>query len=729
MQTPLPLTRDLVLIGGGHAHALVLRMWGMKPVAGVRLTLINPGPTAPYSGMLPGHIAGHYAREELDIDLVRLARFANARLILAPATDIDPAARTVTVEGRGPIRYDVASIDVGIHAEMPDLPGFSQHATGAKPLDVFAARWRAFRRDAADGKTPAEVAVIGGGVAGVELSLAMAHALTRDTGQRPAVTVIEAGPSITGRNKPARKILARAMHRLGVTARTSVTATRVTDDAVHLSDGTTVPSRFTVTAAGAHAHSWLAEAALPVTEDGFVEVAPDLRVRHHDDLFAVGDCAHLGHAPRPKAGVFAVRAAPVLFDNLRAVLTGGRTRAFRPQKDYLKLVSLGEKSALAEKWGVSLAAPLLWRWKDRIDRGFMDRFRNLPEMPQAALPPAPALGVVEEIGGAAQPLCGGCGSKVAPGALAEALATLPRSTREDVRSGPGDDAAILRTGDATQVLTTDHLRAFTSDWALMARITAIHALGDIWAMGARPQAALVSVTLPRMSPALQSRTLDEILREAGEVFDAVGAAIVGGHSTMGTEMTIGFTLTGLCPRPPITNMGAKPGDALILTRPIGSGTILAGEMQGRADGRDVTAMLQIMSHLQGDAAEILQDAHAMTDVTGFGLAGHLMAICRASRVSAEIDPEAVPVYDGALALADSGVKSTIWAANQAAAPVVGASGALGALLHDPQTAGGLLAAVDAMDADGFVARLRSCGHRAARIGRITEGAPSLTVAP
>jgi len=126
MDMPLPLTRDLVLIGGGHAHALVLRMWAMQPVAGTRVTLINPGPTAPYSGMLPGHIAGHYTREALDIDLVKLARFAGARLILGEANRVDPVAKTVTLAGRGEIGYDVASIDVGIHTEMPGLPGFAE---------------------------------------------------------------------------------------------------------------------------------------------------------------------------------------------------------------------------------------------------------------------------------------------------------------------------------------------------------------------------------------------------------------------------------------------------------------------------------------------------------------------------------------------------------------------------------------------------------------------------
>ena len=137
----LPLTRDLVLVGGGHAHALVLRMWAMDPLPGVRLTLIDPQPAAAYSGMLPGFVAGHYSRDDLDIDLVKLARFAGARLILGRATRIDPVAKTVHVQGRPPIAFDVASVDIGITSTMPQLPGFADHGVPAKPLGVFAARW------------------------------------------------------------------------------------------------------------------------------------------------------------------------------------------------------------------------------------------------------------------------------------------------------------------------------------------------------------------------------------------------------------------------------------------------------------------------------------------------------------------------------------------------------------------------------------------------------------
>ena len=727
MQTQTPLTRDLVLIGGGHTHALVLRRWGMAPLPGARLTLINPGPTAPYSGMLPGHIAGHYTRRELDIDLVRLARFAGARLVLAHATGIDPQARCITTDNGREIGYDLASVDVGITGRMPGLPGFTEHAIPAKPLDDYAQAWRDFLARLDAGKVAPQVAVIGAGVAGVELSMAMAHAM-RARGADPRVTLIERGPGLTGVPPRAEARLRRALDANGVTLMTGARVTRVTEGGVELAGGDPVPAAFVVGTAGAFAHGWLAQTPLPL-EDGFIRVDRFLRVEGHDSLYAVGDCAHLTHAPRPKAGVFAVRAAPVLYQNLRAALTGRAPRRFRPQGDYLKLVSLGGKSAMAEKWGRPVAGPLLWRWKNRIDQGFMESFRRLPRMDTPAQP-APLTAPADDAG-TGQPLCAGCGAKVGAERLAGALAALPAPGRADVLSRPGDDAAILDIGGGRrQVITTDHLRALTDDAWLMARIAAVHALGDIWAMGAAPQAALASVTLPRMSGPLQSRSMAEITQAAAEIFAAEGAEVVGGHSTMGAEMVLGFTVTGLCAGAPITIAGARPGDALILTRPIGSGTLLAAAMADAADGRHIAALLDRMARPQGDAARLLAGAaHAMTDVTGFGLAGHLWAMARASGVAAEIDADAVPLYDGALQMAQAGHRSTLYPDNAAAAPVAGATGARAALLHDPQTAGGLLAAVPADDAPRLLAALHAAGTRdAARIGTVTAGPPALTCA-
>lgn len=713
MQPTLPLTRDIVLVGGGHTHALVLRKWGMNPLPGARLTVINPGPTAPYSGMLPGFVAGHYDRRDLDIDLVQLARFAGARVVVGRAEALDPVARTVTVPGRPPIAYDVASVDIGITSEMPDLPGFADHAIPAKPLGPFAAKWDAFRK--ADGS--ARVAVIGGGVAGAELAMAMAHAL-KSRGREAQVHLIDRGEIVEEFNAAARAQMLKALAANGVTPVEGAAVTGITETAVLLEDGREIASEFTTGAAGARPQGWLAETGLE-THRGFLTVGPTLQTSD-SHVFAVGDCAHLGWNPRPKAGVYAVREAPVLFDNLRAAATGRRMRSYRPQKDYLKLVSLGGKRAMAEKFGTAQSGKLLWRWKDRIDRKFMDQFRDLEPMGLPELPVEVAEGVRETLGD--KPMCAGCGAKVGRGALRAALAGLPAPTRDDIASLPGDDAAILITGGARQVLTTDHLRAVTEDPVLMTRIAAHHALGDIWAMGATPQAATATIILPRMSAELQERTLAEITAAAQEVLHEAGAALVGGHTSQGDELTLGFSITGLCAADPITLAGAQPGDMLILTKPIGSGTILAAEMLARAHGDDVLACLDLMGQSQGRAAAILRDAHAMTDITGFGLAGHLSGICEASGVGAELRLSDIPLMAGAEALAEAGIRSTLYADNVAgAAAVTVPTGARGALMFDPQTAGGLLAAVPGDAAEARVGALRAAGYAAATIGKVVGG--------
>lgn len=718
--SPAPLTRDLVLIGGGHAHALVLRKWGMAPLPGARLTVINPGPTAPYTGMLPGHVAGHYDRDTLEIDLVRLCQFAGARLILSHATDINRSDHMISVEGRTAIAYDTASIDIGITAQM-DMPGFTDHAVGAKPLDIYASRWRDFVAAVKSGAAKPQVAIIGAGVAGCELSMAMAYSL-KQAGVTPSVTVIEAGDSISGLGNKARKQMLYRMQQAGVALCFNSHIQCVTATHVVLENQKTIAASLTVGAAGAFPHKWLLKTDLPLI-DGFIETTPDLRVNGDPDLFAVGDCAAMPFAPRPKAGVFAVRAADVLHHNLRATLTGRPLRAFKPQKNYLKLISLGGKSALAEKFGFAFSSPLLWRWKDHIDRKFMEKLNTLPSMPVLAIPGEIALGAREIMQD--KPLCGGCGAKVGGSILSAVLPSIRSIPGPDVIQGAGDDAAILRQpGGGFQVLSTDHLRAIVQDPFEMARIAAVHALGDVWAMGAHPQSALSSIILPRMSPALQRRTLREITDAAQEIFLDSGAALIGGHTTMGAELTIGFTVTGTRQSMPITVAGAKSGDVLLLTRPIGSGVLMAASMMGLAQGRDVATVLATMQLPQTRQAAILQNAHAMTDVTGFGLAGHVQAICTASRLRAEIRGGDVPFFQGARKLSDSGIGSSLLQSNIEYAPSTGISDPL---LFDPQTAGGLLAALPPNAAKDAIDALAKEGLRGWVIGNLQEGSGPIQI--
>jgi len=712
-QPTLPLSQDLVLIGGGHTHALVLRQWAMRPLPGARLTLINPGPTAPYSGMLPGFVAGHYSRDQLDIDLVRLTGAANARLIIGAATGIDPASGSVRIDTHPAVGFDSCSVDIGITSDMPSLPGFAEYAVPAKPLGPFAARWEAFR--AASG--PTRVAVIGGGVAGSELAMAMAHALR---GRPATIHLIDNSTILSTLTAKSAQRLRDAMRSLEVVLHENVRVTHLSENTVHLDGARSIQADFITGTAGARPYPWLAESGLE-THDGFLVVNEKLRTSDKR-IFAVGDCAYMAHAPRPKAGVYAVRQAPVLFHNLTSALSSGALKSYKPQKDYLKLISLGEKSALGDRFGVNFAGPWVWRWKDSIDRKFMARFDTLPRMQTPPLPYPRAKGSTAALG--PKPLCGGCGAKLGRDALAQAVSTLPPSHRGDIVSLPGDDAAVLTTGGARQVFTTDHLRSFWADPAVMARIAAHHALGDVWAMGADPQAATLSITLPRLSDRLGQRSMTEILTAADQVLREAGAAIVGGHSSIGDELTIGLAVTGLCTRDPITLGGAKDAAALILTKPIGTGVLMAAAMSGTARGAHVAAALEAMQQGQMAASHILREtAEAMTDVTGFGLAGHVQNICTASGLSARLTLDAIPLLTGALDLSGRGEHSSLYTNNRAGFSNIPDTPKT-RLLFDPQTGGGLVAAVPEARADETLANLRDAGYPdATRIGYLHSGSP------
>nr|WP_050524283.1 selenide, water dikinase SelD [Pseudorhodobacter wandonensis] len=722
-----PQTQDLVLIGGGHAHALVLRKWGMAPQPGTRITVINPGPVAPYTGMLPGHIAGHYTRAEMMIDLVRLGRFADAKVVLGRATGLDRDNQQVILQDGRRLRYDVASIDIGIASNLPNLTGFDDHATSAKPLGGYAEAWDAFVKTAPQAPN---LVIIGAGVGGAELAMASAHRL-QASGRKPNITLLEreslALPHIgTG----ARAALMAQLAHYNVTLLTDSEPAAVTANSVTLTNGQTLPSNFTLSVAGAQPQAWLQTTGLNLHQ-GFITISPSLQ-SSDPRVFAAGDCAHMGFAPRPKAGVFAVRQAPILYHNLRAALSGAAMRTYAPQRDYLKLISTGRKRAVADKLGLRLEGAWLWQWKDHIDRKFMAKFADYPAMPAPKLPRGAALGLADALGD--KPLCGGCGAKLGGASLTAALQALPKPARADVLYGPGDDAGVLALGQGVQVLTTDHLRSFTNDAGLMARITAIHALGDIWAMGAQPQSALSQITLPRLGPNQQAETMAEILAAAASVFTAAGADILGGHSSIGAELTIGFSLTGLAQKP-ISKSGARLGDAIILTKPLGTGTILAAEMaaahvENLMLGEVVAACFASMLHPLGRASAILAPyATAMTDVTGFGLAGHLLEMLEGAGLGATLNLDAVPLLHGAEDLAAMGIASTIAPANRALClgRITAPNSPRTALLYDPQTAGGLLATVPQSQAQITLDALIAAGEPAAIIGHIGAGPVFLRV--
>ena len=319
--------------------------------------------------------------------------------------------------------------------------------------------------------------------------------------------------------------------------------------------------------------------------------------------------------------------------------------------------------------------------------------------------------------------------------LAAALADIRTASRDDVIVGleaPDDAAMISVPANRLSVLSVDGFRPMIDDPWLFGRITANHCLGDVYAMGAEPQAAMTMATLPVWPEDKLVDELRQMLLGALHVFDQEGVALVGGHTGEGAELTLGFTVTGLIePDRALRKSALRAGDLLVLTKPLGTGTLLAADMRGRVRGRWLQAAIESMLLSCRTAGAVFRShgAHACTDITGFGLAGHLLEMLGESPLGALIELDALPVLPGALETVEAEILSTLQPKNERFAAQVDASDedrdrGEYALLFDPQTAGGLLAGVPRDSVQKCVTELKARGYPdTAVIGEIvdTEG--------
>ncbi len=738
MNTDTPVVKDIVLVGGGHAHVSVLRMFGMKPMPGVRLTLVTRDIHTPYSGMLPGYVAGHYDYDDVHIDLGPLARFAGARLYHGEVDGIDPDERTVLVPGRPPVHYDLLSINTGSRPRTIDVPGALEHALPVKPIDRWLQDWQALQQRVLNSQGDFRLLVVGGGAGGVELALSTQHrlqGLLREQGDDVArlhYALLTDGPEILPtHNAGVRRRFSRVLAERGIVVQLDSRVVAVEPDGVRVASAGFRPADAVLWVTYAAAPEWPRKSGLGVDDEGFIVVDRELRSVSHPDIFVAGDVAAMPD-PRPKSGVFAVRQGPILTANLRRAAAGRPLRPYRPQKHFLGLISTGDTYAVASRGNWSWEGRLLWTWKDWIDRRFMRRFNALPEMAQET---GPQLGrvadaeAVRELSTLAM-RCGGCGAKVGSTVLSRVINRLPAQRRDDVLIGldsPDDAAAFEVPPGKVMVQSVDYFRAFIDDPYTFGRIAANHALGDIFAMGAEAQSALAIATVPYGREQIVEQTLSEVMSGALDTLAPTGAVLAGGHSSEGAELAFGLTVNGLIAKDALLRKGGmQPGDALIVTKPIGTGTLFAADMRGKAKGRWVDAAIQSMLVSNQAAASCLhrQGATACTDVTGFGLLGHLVEMTRASDTDVRLELAAVPLLDGAEQTVAAGILSSLQPQNVRLRRAVRdvdslADHARYPLLFDPQTAGGLLASLPAHRATACLDELHALGYpHAAVIGQV-----------
>jgi selenide, water dikinase len=704
----------------------------MRPIPGVRLTLITREVHTPYSGMLPGLIAGHYGFDDAHIDTGPLARFAGARLYQDEAVELDLAGRRVICRSRPPVSYDLLSLNIGSTPNTAGVPGASEHAIPVKPIDGFLRRFEALQARVLARKGQSAVALVGAGAGGVELLLAVEHRLRHavrragfDGGGLSFVLVSGDANILPSFPAAFRARFHATLATRGIAVVTGAAVTAVEPGQLMLAGyGPLAADEILWTTEAAPAR-WLAKAGLPLDARGFLRVDQTLRVTGHDDVFAAGDTIAFSGRELPKSGVYAVRAGPALADNIRRTLTGRSLRQFRPQREALYLVSTGERYAVGTRNGLVVEGAWVWRWKDWIDRRFMRKFNELPEMTAAspALSPLADREALKEISAIAM-RCGGCGAKVGASVLSRALAGVEPAARADVVLGldAPDDAALVDVGgEQLSLQTVDYFRAIVDDPYTLGKIAANHALGDVYAMGGEPQTALAIATVPFGIESKIEADLTAMMAGANEVLREAGCALVGGHTSEGAELALGFAVNGLVPAAAALRKGGlKPGDGLILTKPLGTGTLLAADMRGKAKARWVMAAIAHMVQSNRNAAEILRryGVHAATDVTGFGLLGHLIEMVRASEVDVTLAIERVPLLEGARETVALGIFSSLQPQNvrlrRAISELTAATRhPLYPLLFDPQTSGGLLAAVPLAQAEDCAAALRAGGYAGA----------------
>ena len=695
----------------------------MHPEPDLKVTLVSPSRETPYSGLLPGVVGGHSPEQDLYIDLGRLCQFAGADLVLATATAIDPGGSEIELRNRPNLAYDYLSIDVGIEPALTDLAEFDEALVPVKPISGFMARFNLVYEQYRGGGA---FAIVGAGAAGLELAFALNHRLgikaEKNGLPKPVLYLCQAAAELLPEAPPRLRAKAKnALAAQGIQFQPQFRAVRQGAGQLASASGAVLEVDQVFWATGAAPQAFLQNSDLAGTPSGYIAVNAQLQSVSHPNVFAVGDAADMVEQARPKAGVYAVRQAPVLFKNLVRMHRGQSLIRFKPQQRVLSLIALGEQTALGYKgpfwgWGRSL-----WRLKRRIDYKFLDSFKNLPLMTPPSVSNGEALDPNMQ--------CRGCGAKVASSILSEVLSELDPDGGRVL-----DDSAVL-TPPAGELMiqSVDAFRPIIDDPYVLAKIAVVHAVSDIYAMGGRVGPIMVNLTLPYGSESITRSLLQQVMAGVLSQTKAEGGQLVGGHTAEGLELNITVSVTGWAPPDDIrTSRGTQLDDHLVLTKALGTGTLFAASMRGQAAPSWISHAVAMMLQSNRPAGALIaaRSVHAVTDVTGFGLAGHLQGMLAAGQGVDLILPH-LPVLNGALtSLSELGVYSTAHDKNQRAATLVRTQDfsdpellARQSLLFDPQTSGGLLISVAPDASQDLVARLKASGFdQAAVIGRITDQA-------
>ena len=689
----IPITNDLVLIGGGHSHLSVLMKLSKKPLNGNRITLITNEIDTPYSGMIPGYIEGIYSWRDSHIDLYRLCLKLNVRFIHAEVERVSAHEKEIYFKDRPKIKFDVLSINTGIQSNNREIKGAAKYCLPVKPISKLANN---FLNKITNFKS---IAFIGGGAGSVELALAIKKRFL-NINQDIKITIITGKRGLLSTFPQKTKLTSlKTLEKFKIDIIEYKRVLEVKPKQIILSDKSMLKIDKAILSTNSMTPKWLAKSDILLTKDNYILVNKSFQT-NYKYVFASGDVIDFNNQNLKKAGVFAVRSGKPLAINIKKFILGKKLVEYKFNKNYLALIGTSKRSAIATKYNLTFNSRFFFYLKKYIDQNFIKKFSDFKIRKKFTLEAlkTDVLNIFvkhkEKITDKNDIMqCKGCAAKVPLNALKQTLPKDIVSTSEDAVSVPGHPELYQ---------TVDMISSIITDPFLLGKIAANHSISDMVSVNSKITSAMMILQLPLSKTEINSRDLEQVLLGANEIFKTIDCPLIGGHTMIGKDKDpiIGFSILGQKQKKikiMKNRRKIKTKDLLILTEKIGSGLIFAGINNYLIDSYFQTDVIKQMIKGNLNFGKISNHLNilSMTDITGFGLANHLLNLIKRdnSKTGLTIHPNKIPLFEGVNECLNKDIKSSLFKSNYDIAQkdiiYKRDKSKLDNILYDPQTVGGI----------------------------------------
>ena len=689
----IPITNDLVLIGGGHSHLSVLMKLSKKPLNGNRITLITNEIDTPYSGMIPGYIEGIYSWRDSHIDLYRLCLKLNVRFIHAEVERVSAYEKEIYFKDRPKIKFDVLSINTGIQSNNREIKGAAKYCLPVKPISKLTNN---FLNKITNFKS---IAFIGGGAGSVELALAIKKRFL-NINQDIKITIITGKRGLLSTFPQKTKLTSlKTLEKFKIDIIEYKRVLEVKPKQIILSDKSMLKIDKAILSTNSMTPKWLAKSDILLTKDNYILVNKSFQT-NYKYVFASGDVIDFNNQNLKKAGVFAVRSGKPLAINIRKFILGKKLVEYKFNKNYLALIGTSKRSAIATKYNLTFNSRFFFYLKKYIDQNFIKKFSDFRIRKKFTLDAlkTDVLNIFvkhkEKITDENDIMqCKGCAAKVPLNALKQALPKDIVSTSEDAVRVPGHPELYQ---------TVDMISSIITDPFLLGKIAANHSISDMVSVNSKITSAMMILQLPLSKTEINSRDLEQVLLGANEIFKTIDCPLIGGHTMIGKDKDpiIGFSILGQKQKKikiVKNRRKIKTKDLLILTEKIGSGLIFAGINNYLIDSYFQIDVIKQMIKGNLNFGKISNQLNilSMTDITGFGLANHLLNLIKRdnSKTGLTIYPNKIPLFQGVNECLNKDIKSSLFKSNYDIAQkdiiYKRDKSKLDNILYDPQTVGGI----------------------------------------